>query len=1286
MVGVKSERTEAFAFCALGTVEALDAREHHVPNDNDFGLNASYVESLRAQWLQDPSSVAEEWRRYFAEGDTATTTTTAAAPAPAAAPVAAPAAKPVKQAAPPPAAKPVDVNAARAADIKPGKNDELEPLRGISKAIAENMEASLGMPTAMSTRVIPVKVLEENRRVCNQFLVDDARPKASFTHIIAWALVKAAKEVTSMNGGFSFVDGKPTKLVREDVNLGLAVDLPARGGGRTLVVPNIKGVQKMGFKEFFLAYNAIINKARKGKLTPDDFAGTTISLTNPGGIGTVTSAPRLMPGQGTIIAVGAIDYPAEYQATAPETLRALGVGKVMTMTSTYDHRVIQGAESGRYLKLVHEYLTGEHDFFDEIFRELRIPHHPYRLRTDRAVEASGVLSGNLAATEKAMRVSQLIHSFRVRGSILANIDPLDLQPRDHPELNLERYGLTIWDLDREFLTLGCLPQPIAPLRAILERLRDTYCRRMGLEYMHVHDVDKKMWLQERVERDSDQLSEAEKTKILEKLSQAQGFERFLHKRYMGHKRFSIEGGESTIPMLDECLSGAAAFGVTDVIIGMAHRGRLNILANVVGKSYEAIFAEFEDVDPKTTQGSGDVKYHLGARSYYRWRGRTAQGLMEEREVRIELACNPSHLEAVNSVVLGQCRARQDLAGDRDRKQVVPILIHGDAAFAGQGVVYETLQMSQLQGYRVGGAVHIVINNQIGYTTGPDRARTSPNCSDIARAVFAPVFRVNGDDPEACVRAMRIAFEYRMRFGSDVVIDLVCYRRHGHNEGDEPSFTQPILYKAIRAHEPTRDRYAELLIRRGDMDREKVDGIEKATFDRLEAAFGALQERGADAVPEAGPMQPGEYDSDAQERPETLVDVDTLKRLTERITYDPEVIDIHPRVKKNILDRRHDMVFKGKDNGGPGIDFGMAENLAYGSLLLEGIPVRISGQDVGRGTFAHRHAVLYDVNDGRPYIPLNFLDKSADEGEEEWHPSRFRIYDSLLSEEAVLGFEYGYSVTHPDSLVLWEAQFGDFFNGAQIQVDQFISSGDAKWGQKSRVAMLLPHGFDGQGPEHSSARMERFLQMCAEDNWRVCDVSTPAQYFHLIRRQAKQPKAPLILFTHKSLLRADDASSSLDELASGEFMEVLDDPAYDEGTAIRRVVLCTGKIYWELNRTREKDREADPNAHKEVALVRVEQLYPFPDEQVKAILSKYAGAELVWLQEEPQNMGAWTFAQEHLTRLGFEPKYVGRPASASPATGSKRRHDLEQKAVITLGFSSDAGATSRVRSVREAQPS
>lgn len=1254
-----------------------------------FGLNASYVEALRAQWEADPSSVADEWSRFFAEengvavvaaingsnGNGANGHETSV-------PRHAESILPQAVQTPSTTTTVVEVRKSAAPTVKPQPTDKIEALRGIAGKIAENMAASLELPTAMSTRVMPVKVLEENRRVINSYLADDAQPKASFTHIIAWALVRATEAVPSMNNGFTHDEsGQAIKLVREDVNLGLAIDLPARGGGRTLVVPNVKGAQKLDFKGFLAAYNDLIERARKGGLGPKDFEATTMTLTNPGGIGTVASAPRLMPGQGSIIATGSIDYPAEYQAMAPETLRALGVGKVMTVTSTYDHRIIQGAESGVFLQRVHELLVGDHAFYEDIFRSLGIPHVPYKLRRDRVVTPS--LAAGFADTEKAMRVSQLIHSYRVRGHVLAHVDPLDLKPRSHPELDLESYGLTIWDLDREFLTLGVLAKPIAPLRDILERLRDTYCRKMGVEYMYIPDADERRWMQETVEHDVDgpknQLDINEKKQILEMLCRAQGFERFVHKRFLGQKRFSVEGGETAIAMLVEGLDMAAAFGVTDVVIGMAHRGRLNVLTNVMGKPFEAVFAEFEDLDYKSAsgsvQGSGDVKYHLGAKGTHIWKGVTFDasgeltGPVEERAVRIELACNPSHLEAVNPVVEGMTRAKQDLIGDRQRKKVMPVLLHGDAAFAGQGVVYETMQMSGLQGYRTGGTVHLIINNQIGYTTGPERARTAPNASDLARAIMVPVFRVNGDDPETCIRAMRIAVEYRQKFGKDAVIDMVCYRRWGHNEGDDPSFTQPILYKAIDKHLPTKDRYAALLVRRKELTTSDVEAIERAVDERLEAAFTGVKSKGKDAVPDSAKGSGYQSVVDIGE-PDTKVPLDTLKKITERITYDPEVIEIHPRVLKQVLERRKEMVFAGKEVGGPGIDYGMAEALAFGSLLLEGTPVRISGQDVGRGTFSHRHAVLYDVNTAKPYIALNHLHKSRDEGEEVWHPSRFRIYDSLLSEEAVVGFEYGYSVTHPDSLVLWEAQFGDFWNGAQIQVDQFISAGEAKWAQRSRVVMLLPHGYDGQGPEHSSGRLERFLQLCAEENMRVCICSTAAQYFHLLRRQAKAAKKPLIVMTHKSLLRAEDAASSVTELATGKFETLLDDPRRPAKGVTKRLVLVSGKFYWDMDRVRAKHAAETEG----VVVARVEQLYPLPIERIKALVDELKPQQVIWAQEEPKNMGAWSFVEPRLRAAGIQAHYAGRHEAASPATGSHKRHANEHAQVISdaLGFHVEAG--------------
>lgn len=1192
-----------------------------------FGLNETYVELLRSQWKQDPLSVSEEWRSYFA-GHVESF-------------------KPAPEAAMPAIAKPT----------KPLPQTGIEEvaLSGIAKKIAENMQASLSIPTATSVRTIPVKVLEENRLILNDHLVDEAWPRCSYTHMIAYAIIKAIAKNPSLNNGFARNDKALTKLTREDINLGLAVDLPGKDGSRTLVVPSIKACQRMGFSEFFKAYNDVIDRARLNKLTPDDFAGTTVTLTNPGGIGTVASHPRLMEGQGCIVAVGSMGYPAEYEATAPETLHALGVGKVMTLTSTYDHRVIQGAESGRFLADVHACLVGENGFYEDIFKNLRIPHRPFSLAADQAV-VFGSQAG-LTQTQRAMRVSQLIQAYRERGYMLANVDPLYLNMQEHPELTLQHYGLTIWDLDRTFLTMGVLSEENAPFRSILQALRNAYCRKMGVEYMYIDDPLEREWVQQKVERNPIVFSAAEKKHVFYKLIQAEEFEHFLHKRFLGHKRFSIEGGESLIPLLDELLNTASTRDVTDVTIGMAHRGRLNVLANVVGKSYEAIFAEFEHLDTKTFQGSGDVKYHLGAKGVHRFKGEASTGSLEEREIRLELACNPSHLEAVNPVIEGLVRAKQDMLGDRDRKKVLPILIHGDAAFAGQGVVYETLQLSGLQGYRTGGTIHVVVNNQIGYTTPPEKGRTSVNCSDIGRALRVPVLRVNGDDPEACCKAARIAMEYRTKFAKDVIIDMVCYRRYGHNEGDEPSFTQPILYSAIQKHVSVATRYGEWLVRRKDISADVLDEMRLSKRDRFEQALSAVREKGKDAVSHEHELCWLDL-SMSESGIDTKVSEDVLKRIAEKTTYDPEVIEIHPRVKSQVLDKRRQMVEKDGL-----IDFGAAEILAYGSLLLEGVPIRLSGQDCGRGTFAHRHAVLYDIKDGRSYIPLNHLNKSRDEGEEEWHPSRFRVYDSPLSEEAVLGFEYGYSVGHPASLVIWEAQFGDFFNGAQIQIDQFISSGEAKWGQKSRLVLFLPHGYDGQGPEHSSARMERFLQLCAQDNMRIANCSTAGQLFHLIRRQAKLPKKPLVVFSHKSLLRSEQASSSLDELTNGAFQHVIDDPRKKGKDVKGRVVFCSGKIYWELDQEREKLGAAA----KHVRLVRVEELYPFPKAQIKALLSKAQPKEVVWLQEEPRNNGAFSYVEPLLRSLGVSVRYIGRAASASPATGSLHTHKRQQETILKAAF-------------------
>lgn len=1183
---------------------------------SEFGLNATYVEILRAQWELDPLSVPEDWRIYFGEAKEQL---------------------------------PVLPNIKEEKKAPQAMLGDRNLLVGIARKIVDNMEESLQIPTATSSRDIPVKVLEENRAIINDYLENDARPRCSFTHLIAYALVRAMDSVPVMNNGFVREKLEPVKLTRVDVNLGLAIDLPARDGGRTLVVPSLKSCQKMDFWTFFTSYNDIIERARLNKLKPDDFAGTSVTLTNPGGIGTVASNPRLMPGQGTIFATGRIGFSAQYEATSSETLHALGIGKIMTVTSTYDHRVIQGAESGRFLAKLHQLLIGEEGFYEDVFRSLKIPHYPYQLKSDQAV-VLGQRAESIQ-TERAMRVSQLIHAYRVRGYLLAHVDPLHLIPRKHSELDLQNYGLTIWDLDREFDTFGVLKEKTAPLRDILRQLRHTYCRRMGVEYMYINDVAQKTWLQRRVEHERDTFTPEDKKAMLSKLLQVEGFEQFLHKRYVGHKRFSIEGAEVAIAMLSELLDGASDYGMSDVMIGMAHRGRLNVLANVVGKPYEAIFAEFEDLDKRSSLGSGDVKYHLGAQGVHKH---------SEHELRVELACNPSHLEAVNPVVLGQVRAQQDLVADRERKKIMPVLLHGDAAFAMQGVVYETLQCADLQGYRTGGTVHIVVNNQIGYTTGPEKARSSLNCSDIARGLFIPVLRVNGDDPEACIRAIRIALEYRMRFALDVVIDVVCYRRYGHNEGDEPAFTQPILYAAIQKHPSVATLYAELLVRRAEITPDLCEKMRQEHQAIFENAHAAVREKGREAFSdEYLPMAQRSVEIDLPS-PSTAVSADTLKAIAEKVTNDPEGITLHPRLKAQVLERRRAMVFDGK----PGIDFGMAEILAYGSLLLEGVCVRMSGQDCGRGTFAHRHAALYDVNDGKLYIPLNHVAKTQDQ---------FQIYDSPLSEEAILGFEYGYSVNHPKALVIWEAQFGDFFNGAQVQVDQFIASSEAKWHQRSRLTLFLPHGYDGQGPEHSSARIERFLQLCAEDNLRVVNCSTPAQLFHVLRRQAMTPKKPLIVFSHKSLLRAEDASSQLSELSEGAFQNILDDHRNRVTKKTKRVILCSGKIYWELDRYR-----VEKNLGSDVSVVRVEQLYPLSIDVLRALIEKASLArDIVWLQEEPENCGAYRYIERLLRMAEMNLRYIGRTAAASPATGSPKSHRRQQQAIIEAAF---APATAKMTNV------
>ncbi|HEU4399956.1 MAG TPA: multifunctional oxoglutarate decarboxylase/oxoglutarate dehydrogenase thiamine pyrophosphate-binding subunit/dihydrolipoyllysine-residue succinyltransferase subunit, partial [Actinomycetota bacterium] len=953
-------------------------------------------------------------------------------------------------------------------------------------------------------------------------------------------------------------------------------------------------------------------------------------ITNPGTIGTVLSVPRLMAGQSAIIGVGAIGYPAEYQGADPQSLADMGVGKVVTLTSTYDHRVIQGAESGEFLARVHRLLLGEDDFYADLFASMTVPYVPVRWHTDqRAGEDS------LEAVEKQACVLQLINMYRVRGHLIANLDPLKAKPPQmHSELDPASWGLSIWDLERRFATGGLAGKRELPLGEILHVLRDAYCRTGTVEYMHSAQTDEKHWIQDHVEGVPHELPKEDQLQILHKLNETEAFERFLHNKYTGHKRFSLEGGESLIPMLDALLDRAADAGMDAVTMGMSHRGRLNVLANTVGKSYGEIFSEFEgNLDPTLTQGSGDVKYHLGAVGKHVARS--------GRELRVELASNPSHLEAVNPVVEGIVRARQDLLDRGEEAPILPLLLHGDAAFAGQGVVAETLNLSQLRGYRTGGTVHIIVNNQVGFTTSPDYGRSSTYATDVAKMIQAPIFHVNGDDPEACVRMARLAFDFRQAFKKDVVIDMWCYRRYGHNEADEPSFTQPLMYERIKNRRPVRKLYTEALVNRGDLSVEDAERSLEEFRTRLQRAFDDTHEDER-KVARVELERPAPMATDPAVK--TAVDRGTLDRLAVGLTTAPDGFHVHPKLVKWLEQRRASL-----DRNA--VDWSFGEALALGSLLLEGRWVRLSGQDTRRGTFSQRHSVLVDQTDEDQFMPLANL--SEDQG-------KIFIYDSLLSEFAAMGFEYGYSVGNPDALVLWEAQFGDFVNGAEIIVDQFIAAAEDKWGQRSSLVLLLPHGFEGQGPEHSSARLERFLQLAGEDNLQVAVPSTPAQYFHLLRRQAlRANRKPLVVMTPKSLLRLPAARSTAEELTGGQFHEVLPDPEGPEPDAVTRVIFCSGKVWYELAKRRRDDNLT------RVALPRVEQLYPFPAEAIRRQLDGYPNAEQrLWVQEEPENMGAWRYmrlkAEEELG-VALEP--VSRDEGAAPAAGSPTLHQQEQQELL-----------------------
>ncbi|MDR1768858.1 MAG: multifunctional oxoglutarate decarboxylase/oxoglutarate dehydrogenase thiamine pyrophosphate-binding subunit/dihydrolipoyllysine-residue succinyltransferase subunit [Propionibacteriaceae bacterium] len=1288
----------------------------------DFGANDWLIEQLRERYEKDPASVDPKWVEYFGgtaqaqpptaaapvppltpadspapqagSGSPATNTDSnppaSAAPAPAQPSAGAqtmPAAEPTPPTAPAPAGSArVDATAAASAPAasapapaapphspaspaleanvathstapqvpgsglgvspnRPAASDQAaakearEPkrtqLRGAPMRTAQNMEASLAVPTATSVRAVPMKLVIDQRQAINEFLATTTGGKVSFTHIIGYAMVQAMKAVPVMNSAYEVVDGKPFLVEPADINLGLAIDTTKADGSRQLLVPSIKGAQDMDFYQFWQGYEAIVKKARSNSLTVADFQGTTASLTNPGGIGTNHSVPRLMGGQSVILGVGSIDYPPEFHGVSQAKLNDLAVSKITTFTSTYDHRIIQGAQSGEFLKYLHELLIGQHGFYDDIYTSLRIPYTPLRWSRD-------VSYADASTKPREARMFSLIGAYRRFGHYQADIDPLEFRVRTHPELAAEFHGLTIWDLDREFPTGGLGGhQGTLSMRKILNILTQSYSRTIGLEYMHIADAEQRAWIQERFERSYQSLPREEHLRILDKLNEAELFETFLQTKFVGQKRFSLEGAESAIVFLDEVCEQAADTGLEEVVIGMPHRGRLNVLAAITGKSYGQIFREFEgNYNPELDQGSGDVKYHLGADGCFTsGRGNT---------IRTSVAANPSHLETVSPVVEGIARAKLDQLPShrRDEWAVLPVLLHGDAAFAGQGVVYETMQMSQLHGYRTGGTIHLVVNNQVGFTTAPSASRSSVYCTDLAKAWQCPIFHVNGDDPEAVARVAQVAFAFREQFHKDVVIDLVCYRRRGHNEGDDPSFTQPKMYDLINQKRTSRELYTEALVGRGDISPEDAEEVASRFRARLEEVFAEVKQADAPAEPEAKTPY---YPKKLGVAEGTSISAEVMEKVAAAQLSFPEGFTVHPKVLPQ-LERRAKSLREGD------IDWASAELLALGSLLLEGRPVRMAGQDTRRGTFSQRFASVVDRVTNEYYTPLKHM--ADDQG-------RLHVYDSLLSEYAALGFEYGYSVAAPDALVVWEAQFGDFANGAQSVIDEYISAGNSKWTQKSGVVLLLPHGYEGQGPDHSSARIERWLNLCSEGALAVCQPSTPASYFHLLRTHAYVNwHRPVVIMTPKSMLRNKQAVSQVSDFTHGSWQPAMGDPTISDPAAVERILLCSGKIRWTLVNAR-----AAAGLDGKVAILPLERLYPLPTKELAAELAKYPQVKDVrWVQDEPENQGAWWFLQLYLPAAiaeaipGYELKMTGvtRPAASAPSVGSLKLHQAQEK--------------------------
>jgi 2-oxoglutarate dehydrogenase E1 component len=1154
---------------------------------------------------------------------------------------------------------------------------EAKALRGPAATLAQLMDESRVVPTATSFRTVAVDTLDAKRKALNGLLKERGM-KVSFTHLVAWAIVQAAKEHGVMTRVFERREEKPFAIEGGSVNLGIAVDVERKDGSHSLMVPAIKGAEGLDFAAFHSYYEELITKTRENKLTADDFQGTNISLTYPGGIGTVASVPRLMSGQSAIIATGAIAYPPEWKHASPERLRQLGVSKTMTLTSTYDHRVIQGAESGAFLRSIEQLLQGEGDFYESVAADLGLDAAP--IASAHPASASAPPLGATSSTEEmavtttqpdeellqaVQAATSLLKGYRTHGHLAARLDPLGREPKGDPAIQPENLNLTPELMARIPASILRIGVPGETLLETLPRMREVYCGTIAYQFEHLSSHQQRTWLREMVETGAHRqpLADDEKRRLLERLVDVFQFERFIEKAYLGQKIFTIEGLDAVVPMLDELVTLAHRSGAEEVVFGMAHRGRLAVLAHNLGRSVESILAEFEGskrIDAVKAVagiphgGTGDVKYHYGHQGVYE----TSAG----EKIAVRLYPNPSHLEFVDPVVEGATRFIQsDFNGaeiEHEPKRAVPVLLHGDASFPGQGVVAETLNLQALKGYTTGGTIHVIQDNQVGFTTDPEDARSTPYAADMAKGFNVPIIHVNADDVEACSAAVRLAMSYRERWARDIVIDVIGYRRYGHNETDEPAYTQPLIAAKIKAHPPVSEIYAEKLVEEGVIAREEIEATAKQRHDEMSAALKDLRhkmELGDYEDPTVTTTSTGELDRSASPPVDTAVPIEKLRELNQALIEVPESFTIHRKLRKPLAKRLDTL-----ENGG--VEFGHAEALAFASLLTEGVHIRLTGQDTERGTFSHRHLVLHDENTGLEYTPMqNLADANAP----------FELYNSPLSETACLGFEYGYSAATPNALVLWEAQYGDFANAGQVIIDSFIVSGEAKWGQTSRLTLLLPHGYEGSGPEHSSARIERFLALGAEGNIRIANPTTAAQYFHLLRRQAliRKPR-PLVVFTPKGLLRLDRATATPEQLTKEHFHFILDDPkAAERREQVERLVLCTGKVYFDLDASER--RESAEN----VAIARVELLFPFAKEQLTELIATYPNLkEITWVQEEPRNMGCWKVMSRRLPDIlpeGVELGYIGRPTRASPGEGYSAAHAREQERIVLTALTPGA---------------